>query len=368
VTIVEPTGNQPPAPTFTVSCQGLTCAVNSTGTADPNNGDSVNYAWEWGDELTSSGSSPSAHTFAEPGAYTITLTTTDGWGEAASTTRSVSLVEPAGNTAPAPQFTSSCLSFTACTFNSAGTVDAQGDVIKYAWTFGDGSTSTSANPSRTYSTTGTYTVTLTTTDVWGQAAMVSHDVTITEPADNNAPTAVFASATCTTTNTTCTMSAAGSSDPDTATGDGIRNYVWTWEDGTADTTGTSASQSHVFSVAGTYTVTLTVLDRWGRASEPVTMEVTTASEPAGNNPPTVVFNQPACSGLTCTVSSSGSTDIDGGIRNYTWRWGDGTPDTVTSSTNNRNHTYAAAGTYTITLIATDNWGRTTEITREVTVA
>ena len=48
VTIVEPTNNQPPAPTFTASCQGLTCAVNSTGTADPNTGDSVSLLVELG--------------------------------------------------------------------------------------------------------------------------------------------------------------------------------------------------------------------------------------------------------------------------------------------------------------------------------
>ena len=35
VTIVEPTGNAAPAPTFTASCQGLTCAVNSTGHRGP---------------------------------------------------------------------------------------------------------------------------------------------------------------------------------------------------------------------------------------------------------------------------------------------------------------------------------------------
>ncbi len=95
VTIVEPTTNQPPAPTFTVSCQGLTCAVNSTGTADPNTGDSVSYSWNWGDGTAlSTGASPSAHAYAAPGNYTITLTTTDGWGDFASTTRPVSLVEP----------------------------------------------------------------------------------------------------------------------------------------------------------------------------------------------------------------------------------------------------------------------------------
>ena len=45
--------------------------------------------------------------------------------------------------------------------------------IRYAWTFGDTGTSTSANPSRTYAAPGTYTVTLTATDVWGKVGTVT---------------------------------------------------------------------------------------------------------------------------------------------------------------------------------------------------
>ena len=315
----------------------------------------------------STGASPAAHVYAAAGNYTITLTTTDGWGKAASTTRPVSLSEPAGNTAPHVEFTTSCTSFTVCQMNSAGTVDNEGDSIKYSWDWGDASTvSTTANPSHTYATPGTYTVALTVTDVWGKATTVSHSVTITEPAGNNAPTAVIASGTCATF-TTCAMSATGSSDPDTASGDGIRNYVWTWGDGTPDTTGTSASQSHVYNVAGTYLVTLRVLDKWGHPSAPVSLSVTTQTEPAGNQPPTVVFNVPSCTVRTCTVSGSGSADTDGGIRSYTWSWGDGSANTVSTSANS-SHTFLAAGTYTITLVVTDNWGRTTSATRTVTVA
>ncbi len=369
VVIVEPSGNGAPVPTFTQNCQGLTCSVSSAGTADPNTGDTIAYSWNWGDGTAlTTGASPAAHVYAAAGAYTITLTTTDGWGKFASTTRNVSLSEPANNTAPHVEFTTSCTSFTVCQMNSAGTADAEGDAIKYSWNWGDLTTaSTTASPAHTYATPGTYTITLSVNDVWGRIGTATHDVTITEPASNNAPTAVIASGTCTTTNTTCTMSATGSSDPDTAAGDGIRNYVWTWGDGTPDTTGTSASQTHVFTVAGTYTVTLRVLDKWGHSSAPVSMGVTTAAEPAGNQPPTVVFNQPVCTGRTCPVSSSGTTDTDGGIRSYTWNWGDATPATVTTSTSS-SHVYTAAGTYTITLVVTDNWGKSTTVTRDVTVA
>lgn len=360
VTIVEPSGNVAPVPTFVQSCLGLACSVSSQGTADPNTGDTITYSWNWGDGTTpSTGASPSAHTYAAAGNYTITLTATDGWGKSASVTKNVSLAEPANNTAPHVEFTSTCASFTTCQFNSAGTVDAEGDSIRYAWTFGDTGTSTSANPARTYAAPGTYTVSLTATDVWGKSSTVSHDVTIVEPGSNNAPTAVIASGTCATF-TTCAMSGAGSSDPDTGSGDAISRYVWSWGDGTPDTSGTSASPSHVYAVPGTYTVTLRVADKWGRLSAPVTREVTTQAEPAGNNAPTATFTV-SCTGLTCAMNSTGTSDSDGGIRSYSWSFGDG----GTSTSTNPSRTYATAGTYTVTLTVTDNWGKATTVTREV---
>jgi large repetitive protein len=248
--------------------------------------------------------------------------------------------------------------------NSAGTVDAEGDAIRYSWNWGDLTTaSTTANPSHTYATPGTYTIVLTATDVWGKAGTATHDVTITEPAGNNPPTAVIAATSACSAITTCAMSGTGSSDPDSGTGDGIRNYVWSWGDGTPDTTATSANTSHVYQFAGTYTVTLRVLDKWGRSSAPVTRTMTTQPEPAGNNPPIVSLTT-SCNGRTCAMNSTGTTDTDGGIRSYSYDWGDGTAFGTTASPS---HTYAAAGTYTITLVVTDNWGRTTTVTRSVTV-
>ena len=179
ITIVEPTGNTAPVPTFTTGCTGLSCAVNSTGTADPQTGDTIAYSWNWGDGTAlSAGATPSAHTYAAAGTYTITLTTTDGWGKAASTTRNVTLTEPVGNAAPTAAFTVSCATYTVCQTNSAGTVDQDGDAIKYAWTFGEANfggvvsttnTSTASNPSHTYDIPGTYTITLTATNAWASS-------------------------------------------------------------------------------------------------------------------------------------------------------------------------------------------------------
>jgi PKD repeat protein len=265
VTITEPTGNSAPVPVVAQSCQGLTCSVTSAGTADPNTGDTIAYSWNWGDGTPlSTGSAPGAHTYAASGTYVITLTTTDGWGKAASTTRTISLLEPAGNTAPSVEFTAGCPSYTTCQFNSAGTVDAQGDALRYAWTFGDGGTSTAATPSRTYTLAGTYTVTLTVTDVWGRASTLSKQVMITEPAGNQPPAAAF---TTSCTSRACTVDGSATTDPD-----GIRSWTWSWGDATANSTG-AAPSAHTYAAAGTFTVTLTVVDNWGRSSS-TTRQVT----------------------------------------------------------------------------------------------
>ena len=63
--------------------------------------------------------------------------------------------------------------------NSFGTADPNGDQIRYAWTFGDGGTSTSSNPTRTYVNAGTYTITLTVTDGWNRSASTTREVTVT---------------------------------------------------------------------------------------------------------------------------------------------------------------------------------------------
>jgi PKD repeat protein len=50
------------------------------------------------------------------------------------------------------------------TFNGTGSSDPDGDVLTYAWNFGDTGTGTGANPVHMYAATGTYTVTLRVTD------------------------------------------------------------------------------------------------------------------------------------------------------------------------------------------------------------
>ncbi|MEU1124748.1 PQQ-dependent sugar dehydrogenase [Streptomyces sp. NPDC005899] len=69
-------------------------------------------------------------------------------------------------------------------FSSSGSSDPDGDPLSYAWKFGDGTTSTAANPSHTYTTNGRYTAELTLSDGTGNTATASVIVTV----GNTAPT------------------------------------------------------------------------------------------------------------------------------------------------------------------------------------
>ncbi|MET8893940.1 lectin [Streptomyces albogriseolus] len=92
-----------------------------------------------------------------------------------------------GGLAPVAQATANTTSGIApleVAFSSAGTTDPDGDALGYAWTFGDGATSTAADPSHTYTANGQYTATLKVTDPSGKSATASVRITV----GNTAPT------------------------------------------------------------------------------------------------------------------------------------------------------------------------------------
>ena len=174
--------NEDPTAAFTSSCTNLACSF--TDQSSDSDGSIASHAWNFGDGVTSTSANPS-HTFAVAGTYTISLTVTDNRGGTDSTSQSVTVT--AANQAPTAAFSPSCTNLI-CSFTDQSS-DGDGSIASHAWNFGDGVTSTSANPSHTFAVAGTYTVSLTVTDNQGGTDSTSQSVTVTS--DGGPPLEVF---------------------------------------------------------------------------------------------------------------------------------------------------------------------------------
>jgi PKD repeat protein len=339
-----PTNQAPTARISAPACNAGACSFDGTTSSDPD-GTIASYAWTFGDGSTATGATP-AHTYAASGTYTVTLVVTDNLGVAsAPAALSLPVTVPVANQAPTARISAPSCTAGACSFDGSTSSDPDGTIASYAWTFGDGSTGTGSKPSHTYAASGTYTVTLVVTDnqsATSPAATAS--VTVTVPAPNQAPTARISAPSCSA--GACSFDGSTSSDPDGT----IASYAWTFGDGG---TATGGKPSHTYATSGTFTVSLVVTDNQGAtsaaATTPVTVTVATT-----NQAPVARMAAPTCVSLVCGFDGSTSSDPDGSITSYAWTFGDG--GTATGA--KPSHTYAAGGTFTVTLVVTDNQGAT----------
>ncbi|WP_054010242.1 PKD domain-containing protein [Arthrobacter sp. ERGS1:01] len=167
---------------------------------------------------------------------------------------------------------------------------------------------------------------------------------------NQPPVAAF---TATPANLAVAFDGGASTDPDGT----IAAYSWNYGDGTA--AGTGKTSSHTYAAAGTYQVTLTVSDNLGS-----TGVLTKAVTVAGPNQPPVAAFTATPTNLAVAFDGGTSTDPDGTVASYSWNFGDGSPAATGKTVS---YTYAAAGSYQVTLTVTDNLGATNSLTKTVTV-
>jgi large repetitive protein len=192
-----------------------------------------------------------------PGAYTVRVRAIDEHDFISVIyERHVTVTHPPNNP-PVANFAVNCTE-NVCAFDARSSTDENAATLTYSWNFGNG-TGTGPVPTRTYTAAATYTVILTARDEWGVTATATQTVTIVEPPGNVAPNPVLNPPACA--NLACNFSGVGSADPNT--GDTF-TYLWNFGDGTP--TSTSSALAHTFPAAGTYTVTLTVTDGWGKAN------------------------------------------------------------------------------------------------------
>ena len=219
----------------------------------------VGWYWTFGDGGTSTVKNP-IHTYSGMGPYTVKLTITLADSTTCDYTRSITLAGCRGSSSGckvSASFTSSVSGLTvSCTSTSSGS----GTIVSYAWTFGDGGTASTASPSHTYSTGGTYTICLTVTavdsagDTCTDKICTPHTVSGPSPDTCDADFGYYPDSA-----DDCIMHFYSTSTSTSL----ITTYSWSFGDGG---TITGNPRSHTYATTGYYYVCLTITDSLGCTS------------------------------------------------------------------------------------------------------
>jgi PKD repeat protein len=261
-----------------------------------------------------------------------------------------------------PNFTAPAANVGDTAVFSATVVDATGanavnQVSSFQWNFGDGGTANGQSVTHTFTSPGSFPVTLTITDALGRTAFITQSLTVGQ---GQVPTAAFVtSPNSPIVNQTINFNASGST---AAPGHTITTFAWNFGDGTL---GDGALVQHSYPQAGTYTVTLKVTDDAGRKSSLTSQTVT-----VGNGNPTAdfAFNPSAPTSGQQVVFDASASQAQGGrtIVSYSWSFGDGGSGSGQTVT----HTFTTgltATTYNVLLTVTDSAGKVTSITKPITI-
>ena len=357
--------------TFTVTTTSepeLTAAFGTTPTslsgdvpftvsfnASASTGNIASYSWHFGDNNLGSGLQTS-HTYTTAGTFNATLTVTSANGT--TNQKSVTVTTTAPPAAPVAIITPETFSGDApltVSFDGSSSTSA----VSYAWNFGDGATANSSQTNHTFTSAGTFTTTLTVTNALGQTHSTITTVTVNEVvAENTPPSAVISSSTAIG-EAPLSISFDGSGSYDTE--GPISSYLWNFGDGSQPTT--EARVTYKYTVAGTYSASLTVTDNQG-ATNTTSTPVIITGQTEENLAPTARLTTSVTEGaipLEVTFDGSTSTDPEDSPLTYNWNFGDGASGQGVTST----HIYTSPGSFTATLTVTDDIGATSSTTTTI---
>ena len=305
----------------------MTFTSRTTGAVGP-----FTLNWTFGDGSTTN-TNPATHSYTKSGSFTVTVTATDTNGVNATSNQTIKVASALAvsfTESPASPQVNLAETFIATITGGVGN-------LGYTWTFGDGGTSTVDPATYTYTTAGTYQVSVTAIDSDGVKTTSSRTITVTAtliasftyspPSSNVGQTVSFSA------------SASGGEQP--------YSYSWSFGDGS---TGTESTATHIYSSTGTFTVVLTVNDSGSPQQTATSQQSIIVTSPP---PP------PLTASLTCSATSplvgqqvTFSASTSGGIAPYSFSWSFGDGSTGTGST--ASHSYSIAGTFTVTLTVNDS--------------
>ncbi|MDD3138653.1 MAG: PKD domain-containing protein [Lachnospiraceae bacterium] len=198
------------------------------------------WNWNFGDGTNSTEQNP-MHTYSIAGNYTVNLTATNGEGP--SSVKSMNITVNRVSTSPVANFTSKQTGSLTIQFNDTSSNSPNG----WNWEFGDGSTSTDANPAHVYAAAGNYVVNLTASNADGTNA-TSKTITVTSTTSAS-PKASFTAVP--------RFGRAPLTVKFTDQSVDATSVKWTFGDGA---TSTATNPSHTYKTRGFYTVKLTAMN------------------------------------------------------------------------------------------------------------
>lgn len=222
---------------------------------------------------------------------------------------------------------------------------ATGDNFRYLWDFGDGTTDTTARPTKTFVNDGIYNVSL---RVSAGSRSLQKRIRLTYQQNN--PLANFSF-----TPNVCTGNPVRFSDNSQTAFDTITNWLWEFGDA-ANTRSIERNPSFTYPEPGIYAVSLTITGRSGCTSN-VTRPVTISRTPL----PVIGVSNVCLGQTTQFVDSTLQADVP---FTYLWNFGDNT----TSTEANPTKLYAAQGNYPVRLTITTAAGCSNTTTRTILIA
>jgi len=291
----------------------------------------TSWSWDFGDGVTATEQNPS-HTYLVKGIYTVTLTATNNDGS--DTAKKVNYITV--GLAPRADFISEIPAYQQGTrMQYVRFIDkSAGNPASWSWDFGDGQNSSEQYPPlHLYNVDGTYSVSLTVKNIFGQDTLVKTNLITVQ----KGPQVDFkADKTRAGVNQFIHFTDLSTNNP--------TDWKWDFGDGTS---GTGQNPDHVYLQPGSYDVTLVASDAFTTISNTKKDYITIV------NTPQAAFVADKTKGITpFTVKF---TDMStGNPTQWAWNFGDG----ATSIEQNPTHVYTTMGssstsTYTVTLTATN---------------
>lgn len=320
--------------TYIAACDGFPIIFNDQSSVS--SGSITQWQWNFGDGSPLDNNQNTSHTYPSSGTYNVTLTVTTNNGCTHSVTIQVTVLQK-----PVPAFTANNVCFgNSMSFQDQTTPNAS----SWFWNFGDGNTSSAQNPSYTYAAPGTYVVKFI-ASLGSCLDSITQTVTV-HPLPQ--PSFTYAAG--------CPSQATQFNNTSTILSGTITGWNWSFPNGTPSSS-TAQNPSTTYPSGGTYNVTLVATSNNG-CVDSITQTVVIPYTPIANFSAITV-----CVG-TATCFSDLSNVQNGNITTWQWVFGDGSP---VNNQQNPCHTYANAGTYTVTLIVTSNDGCAASATINITV-